>query len=363
MYSGGFVEAFAAAADEAEEDDDDWADALAKALTTLVSKVWRSSADRRASNACMFTVATVVTVVVTGRDGVRSSGGETKVICEREKTRVSGRKKTHMRISFARSLSIGRHSQTHAVAVAVTQPGVRRRRRVLLQPRATDDSDHLSALVVEASSKRRDEREIHALVDAYCAEHGATIEMLTALKQLEERLGEGSADAIDAIDAVAARLTSHLLGVLTGVAAGDTSLVVQETRERLVKDLALTSELEALMIARKAESVLQLIGRKAISPNDLHVRIPDQSAAVRILDVLLQAEDATARRMMLADAFDAGEDGQDEFSQDEEREGLWTTPMVLYQAIEQRLGAARGSEAEVLVDLKAAIVEDFLHLE
>ena len=266
-----------------------------------------------------------------------------------------------MRISFARSLRIGRHSQTHAVAVAVTQRGVRRR-RVLPQPRATD-SDRLSALVVEASSKRRDEREIHALVDAYCAEHGATMEMLTALKQLEEQLGEGSADTIDVIDAVAARLTSHLLGVLTGVAAGDTSLVVQETRERLVKDLALTSELEASMIARKAESVLQLIGRKAISPDDLHVRIPDQSAAVRILDVLLQAEDATARRMMLADAFDAGEDGQDEFSQDEEREGLWTTPMVLYQAIEQRLGAARGSEADVLVDLKAAIVEDFLHLE
>ena len=66
------MEAFAA--DEAE-DDDDWADALAKALMTFVSKVWRSSADRRASNACMFTVATVVTVAVTGWDGVRSAGG------------------------------------------------------------------------------------------------------------------------------------------------------------------------------------------------------------------------------------------------------------------------------------------------
>lgn len=208
--------------------------------------------------------------------------------------------------------------------------------------------EEMRALVEVGRSKS--EREVLALVDAFCAEHGATMEMLTALKELEEADMESSG----AIEVVAARLTSHLLGVLTDSG----SLVVQETRERLVKDLALTSELEATMIARKAESVLQLIGRKAISPDDLHVQIPDQSAAVRILEVMMQVEDSEERLGLLNDAFDSGETR--EYEDDEEQEGLWTTPMVLYQAIKERLSTARGPEAEVLCELKEAILRDHM---
>jgi hypothetical protein len=191
---------------------------------------------------------------------------------------------------------------------------------------------------------------IYEMVDGFCEEHSVTMDMLTALKDRPTS---------PAVEAVAARLTSHVLGVLGSSGAQDTSLAAN--KDRLVNEVALTSEFEAAVSARKAESVLQLIGRKTITPEDLHVniRIPETSDAVRILEVLVQVDDADTRRAMLVEAFDHGD-----YEDTEEEEGLWTTPMVLFQAIEERLGcdAVAEDEASVLRALKEDILRDHLQL-
>lgn len=216
-------------------------------------------------------------------------------------------------------------------------------------------NDELKALIDATDTKS--EREIQAAVDAFCAEHGSTMEMLKILKGLGEQadLG-GDGEGNEAIEAIATRITQHLLGLGGARDAGDASTSLYPQQDRLVRDLAVTSELEAAMIARKAESVLQVIGRKAISPEDLHICIPDKSDAVRILEVLLQEEDTAARHGMLSDAFDSGE-----FEDDEEREGVWTTPMALFQAIEERLASDPDDPgAEIMRELKGAILRDHL---
>ncbi len=230
-----------------------------------------------------------------------------------------------------------------------------------IAPLQSSPNDELNALLGTLdAAETKTEREIQAAVDAFCAEHGATMEMLTVLKGFGEqadRRGDGEGmEAVEVVEAVAARITQHLLGLAGARGGEDASTSLVSEQYRLVRDLAATSELEAAMVARKAESVLQLIGRKSISAEDLHVRIPDKSDAVRILEVLMQVEDTAARHEMLADAFDSGE-----FEEDEEQEGVWTTPMALFQAIEERLSSAPdGAGTDLMRDLKDKILRDHL---
>jgi hypothetical protein len=222
-------------------------------------------------------------------------------------------------------------------------------------PPKSSPNDELNVLIDATETKS--EREIQAAVDAFCAEHGSTMEMLKILKGLGEQADlRGDREGTEAIEVIAARITQHLLGLGGARVAEDASTSIVAQQDRLVRDLAATSELEAAMIARKAESVLQLIGRKSISSEDLHIRIPDKSDAVRILEVLMDVEDTAARHEMLADAFDRGD-----FEEDEEEEGLWTTPMALYQAIEERLSSAPdGTGTECMRKLKEEILRNHL---
>jgi hypothetical protein len=195
------------------------------------------------------------------------------------------------------------------------------------------------------------EVEVPQLVDAFCEEHVVTMEMLEAVK--ESSLND------NVLELVASRLTSHYLGVVSDSPGlkGDSAI---DHKGKLAIELDLASKFEASVVARKAESVLQLIGRKTISPEDMHtsIRIPEKSDAVRILDVLMAIDDCDTRRAMLGEAFDDGE-----YEDDEEEEGLWTTPMVLYQAIEERLltAAEKNQSTEILEELKLDILKEHLN--
>ena len=251
---------------------------------------------------------------------------------------------------------IRRSAPTFVYSTLISTDRIRGRRLAPLQSSPIDD---LHALVTGATETERSELEIQDMVDAFCTEHGATMDMLKIMKGLGEKADDrGDCKASETIEVIAARVTQHLLG-LSGARDDDGSTSLVSQQQRMARDLAVTSELEAAMIARKAESMLQLIGRKAISPEDLHVRIPDRSDAVRILEVLLSVENPKHRHEMLVDAFDSGE--YEENAENEEEEGLWTTPMVLYQAIEERLSSTAGdSEADILRDLKDKILKDHL---
>eukprot|EP00890_Picochlorum_soloecismus_P005990 jgi/Picsp_1/6392/NSC_03740-R1_---NA--- len=126
---------------------------------------------------------------------------------------------------------------------------------------------------------------------------------------------------------------------------------------------------EATIGIRKAETILQLLGRTSVSEGaPLHFVEKDVSR--RILEVLVQVQDKTQRRVLLAEALVPAT--EDESEVDDSEEALSTTPFVLLQEVERCLKSPKQLEnleqdtllqssieslAEILSDIKAGLMD------
>lgn len=95
--------------------------------------------------------------------------------------------------------------------------------------------------------------------------------------------------------------------------------------------------LEATIGIRKAESIVQILGRKRMSDGMKKVAIPEKGDAWRILEVLVQVQDRVERRDMLHEAFVPIDETEDE--EYGEEEALSTTPFTLLQIVQTCLAS------------------------
>jgi len=116
--------------------------------------------------------------------------------------------------------------------------------------------------------------------------------------------------------------------------------------------------LEATVGIRRAESLVQLLGRRQIS-TDAQMTMVKKEDSKRILEVLVQIRDRQQRCLMMLEAFvpvteddDGGGGGDDVEEFDEGEEALSTTPFVLLQTIDGILHSETKSE-ELLEDVSA----------
>jgi hypothetical protein len=217
-------------------------------------------------------------------------------------------------------------------------------------------------------NERRMCEKIAVVVDTWVEKHGpVTLQMLTAMESRNPsvRLSSNN-DRVypqSIIETVGGRLTAHYLGLGSSIS---TTIVLQDTTEhkceevensmpcterRNMDDIIVSGEsmqllqqqamaLEATIGIRKAESIVQLLGRKRLSKEEIDrmQQIPDKNNAWRILEVLVRIEDRLERRGLLEEAFlplnddvQSSEDVDGFFEED--MEALSTTPMALYQEV------------------------------
>jgi len=126
---------------------------------------------------------------------------------------------------------------------------------------------------------------------------------------------------------------------------------------------------EATIGIQKAETILQLLGRASVS-EEAQLHFTEKNASRRILEVLVQVQDMSQRRVLLAEALVPAT--EDESEVDESEEALSTTPFVLLQEVERFLKSPKQLEelaldtglqssleslAEILSDIKAGLME------
>lgn len=173
-----------------------------------------------------------------------------------------------------------------------------------------------------------------------------------------------------ALDIVGERLTASLLGLSTCLDMGEVQRGEEEMIERaslkgesgegvgdgssvakggVASELQLSMQgmellqqqavaLEATIGIRKAESIVQILGRKRVSDDDMKtVAIPEKGDAWRILEVLVQVPDRVERRDMLHEAFVPIDETEDE--EYGEEEALSTTPFALLQIVQACLAS------------------------
>ncbi|KAI8104643.1 hypothetical protein M9434_003196 [Picochlorum sp. BPE23] len=173
-----------------------------------------------------------------------------------------------------------------------------------------------------------------------------------------------------ALDIVGERLAASLLGLSTCLDEGEVQRGEEEMSERaslegqseegvdegssvakggVASELQLSTQgmqllqqqavaLEATIGIRKAESIVQILGRKRVTDNDMKtVVIPEKGDAWRILEVLVQVQDRVERRDMLHEAFVPIDETEDE--EYGEEEALSTTPFALLQIVQTCLAS------------------------
>lgn len=126
---------------------------------------------------------------------------------------------------------------------------------------------------------------------------------------------------------------------------------------------------EATIGIQKAETILQLLGRTSVS-EETQSHFLEKDASRRILEVLVQIQDKSQRRVLLAEALVPASD--DESEVDDSEEALSTTPFVLLQEVERclrspeqlenlaqdtSLQGSHESLAEILSDIKAGLMD------
>jgi len=147
------------------------------------------------------------------------------------------------------------------------------------------------------------------------------------------------------VDKVGEMLTLHYMGYDFGsldqgsLPAEDVNQLQSTSRGgKLVRslDLELLEEqaraLEATMGVRKAQSIVQLLGRKSLTLEEMSriQNIPEKSDAERVLEALMYVDDRQERRALMQEAFIPV---SAECDYTEEQEAISTTPMALYQQI------------------------------
>ena len=178
-----------------------------------------------------------------------------------------------------------------------------------------------------------------------------TMDLLRRIERGEffypETKGSNTLIIDELVDRVGERLTSHYVGYDVG-SLDQTSLPVNTSQLKAMPngslvpsktvDLELLEEqaraLEATIGVRKAQSIVQLLGRKALSLEEMNriQNIPEKTDAERVLEALMYIDDREERRELMQEAFIpvSADDGVDTT---EEQEAISTTPMALYQHI------------------------------
>lgn len=168
-----------------------------------------------------------------------------------------------------------------------------------------------------------------------------------------EKTGAGLDEALihDVVECVGTQLTSYYLGYDFGSLDTMTEQKRIEPMDKVREittgsmvpfnsiDLQLCDEqaraLEATIGIQKAESLVQLLGRKSLSADEMLdiQKIPEKSDARRILEVLVTIPDRVERKELMKEAFTPVDDTPGHVAEEEEEEALWTTPMALCQEI------------------------------
>ena len=108
----------------------------------------------------------------------------------------------------------------------------------------------------------------------------------------------------------------------------------------LAASASAAAALGADLTHRKAASAAALMGRVRLSPDAAAAALAGAAAGDatgRILGLLLEEADPSARVALLPDAFDPGEDGEGATPSDTATEQVWTTPLQLVAAIDLTL--------------------------
>ena len=225
------------------------------------------------------------------------------------------------------------------------------------------------------------------VVDSWVEKHGpVTLQMLTSMESKNPSLmltsNSDHAYLQNIIEVIGGRLTAHYLGLGSSIS---TPMALQDKNEqkhkgvensipctegRTMDEFIVSGEsmqllqqqamaLEATIGIQKAESIVQLLGRKRLSTEEMDrmQQVPDKSNAWRILEVLVQIEDRLERRDLMEEAFlplnnevHSSEDVDGFFEED--MEALSTTPMALYQEVRSCLRSAERFDT-LLKDISA----------
>lgn len=183
--------------------------------------------------------------------------------------------------------------------------------------------------------------------------------------------GNGHKDAL--VERVGARLTMHYVGCDFGSLdedslRDDTNSMHVMSKGNLVPsrsvDLKLLEEqaraLEATIGVRKAQSIVELLGRKTLSVEEMDriQNIPQKRDAERVLEVLVCIEDRRERCSVMKEAFIPVSSDDDNMG---EEEAISTTPMALYQEILSWQGTyEEGTNIEIMADLPQQQVREIL---
>lgn len=175
------------------------------------------------------------------------------------------------------------------------------------------------------------------------------------------------------VERVGARLTMHYVGCDFGSLDEDSLRDNKNTIQVMSKgnlvpsrsvDLKLLEEqaraLEATIGVQKAQSLVELLGRKTLSAEERNriKNIPQKRDAERVLEVLVCVEDRRERCSVMKEAFIPVSEDDDNMG---DEEAISTTPMALYQEIISWQGKYEdGTNIEIMADLPQQQVQEIL---
>ena len=202
------------------------------------------------------------------------------------------------------------------------------------------------------------------------------MDLLTRIQQGEfffPGCTDGNGHRDELVERVGARLTMHYVGCDFGSLdkdslRDDTNSIQVMSQGNLVPsrsvDLKLLEEqaqaLEATIGVKKAQSIVELLGRKTLSVEEMNriQNIPQKRDAERVLEVLVCIEDRRERCSVMKEAFIPALEDDDNMGEEEE---ISTTPMALYQEILSWQGKFEdGTDIEIMADLPQHHVQEIL---